>query len=283
MPAAIATLGLALIARNEEEHLPHLLGSIEGAFDQVALVDCGSRDRTVEVFEEWAQAQGLPLGYKLGHLEWRDDFAAARNAADELLETDWLCSADCDEHFVGVGGLREIMKCDPRGLRGYRIPSQYRIERGECVSWCAPLRLLPRGVARWMGRTMEGRFVPTAQTVFLPADAVKTVHHASAFDLHVSRIRDQGILNRWLSEEPSNPLALAIATRFAFDTQAPPPRLHAYLHRYLAAHLRSRPCDERRRAEQLAQAPMLSLLADQAVAPLIGWNREVAHEVACAR
>jgi hypothetical protein len=32
---------------------------------------------------------GLPLGYAGESFEWIDDFAAARNASDSLLHTDW--------------------------------------------------------------------------------------------------------------------------------------------------------------------------------------------------
>lgn len=82
---AAPTVGLALIAKDEEEALPGLLASVEGAFDQVALLDTGSTDRTVEVFEEWSAAEKVRQpGFisTLGHFEWCDDFAAARNAAD---------------------------------------------------------------------------------------------------------------------------------------------------------------------------------------------------------
>jgi hypothetical protein len=95
------TLGLALIAKNEESTLPHLLASTDGAFDQIALLDTGSTDRTVEVFEKWAKTQSN-TNCRVGHFEWRDDFAAARNAADELLDTDWLCTADCDDEIIGA-------------------------------------------------------------------------------------------------------------------------------------------------------------------------------------
>src|SRR4051812_44803777 len=102
------TIGLALIARDEEETLPNLLASCNGAFDQVVLVDTGSTDRTVELFELWASAEHArnpDFTHKVGHFEWIDDFAAARNATDELLETEWIAVSDCDDVLIGASFL----------------------------------------------------------------------------------------------------------------------------------------------------------------------------------
>ena len=78
------SVGLALIVRDEEKVLPTLLRSIEGCFDQVACLDTGSKDRTIEVFETWARAEhdrhpgfsGISAEGK-----WNDDFSSARRAA----------------------------------------------------------------------------------------------------------------------------------------------------------------------------------------------------------
>jgi hypothetical protein len=77
------TVGLALIAKDEEDVLPALLDSIDGAFDQVML-DTGSSDATKEIFETWCSTQALRIGWTLEDFQWVDDFAVARNAADEL-------------------------------------------------------------------------------------------------------------------------------------------------------------------------------------------------------
>jgi glycosyltransferase involved in cell wall biosynthesis len=79
-----------LIVKDEEHSLPRVLASIRGAFDRVVLVDTGSTDGTVAVFEEWALAERC--SYEIGRFEWRDDFAAARRHADALLDG---CSTRC--------------------------------------------------------------------------------------------------------------------------------------------------------------------------------------------
>ena len=40
---------LTVIVRDEEHNLPDCLGSVAGLFDQVVVLDTGSRDRTREV------------------------------------------------------------------------------------------------------------------------------------------------------------------------------------------------------------------------------------------
>ena len=89
------TIGLALIARNEEHGLPRLLDSITGAFDEIALVDTGSTDDTVAIFEAWCECAGQNA--VIDHFEWVDDFSAARNHSQSLLSTDWIAWADADD------------------------------------------------------------------------------------------------------------------------------------------------------------------------------------------
>jgi hypothetical protein len=63
------TVGLAVVARDEEDNLPYLLASVEGAFDQIVLVDTGSEDqrlrsapRTSEVgFDPRTGRVGVPV------------------------------------------------------------------------------------------------------------------------------------------------------------------------------------------------------------------------------
>jgi glycosyltransferase involved in cell wall biosynthesis len=111
------TVGLALIVKNERETLPGLLESIAGAFDQVVLVDTGSKDGTWDVFKDWArETLGPddtlhPRGFetwKVAKFEWVDDFAAARTFADSLLDTDWTCWADADDVLRGADRLRGL-------------------------------------------------------------------------------------------------------------------------------------------------------------------------------
>jgi len=195
------SLGLAIIARDEADRLPHLLASVSGAFDQVALLDTGSTDRTVEVFDGWADAERLPLGRRVASFEWRDDFAAARTAADELLDTDWLCWADCDETANHATALR--------GLVGSLPPEAVGVVCGidPCGDgrWLPRLRIARRGRGEWTGRVHEllGIDGPAAQ---VPPPLCGWVHRRTDWD--ESDERDRRILSRWLEDEPTNERAL---------------------------------------------------------------------------
>lgn len=145
-----STLGLSVIARDEEATLPHLLVSIEGAFDQVALLDTGSVDSTVSIFEEWAETQ-RGTDCKLGRFEWCDDFAAARNAANALLTTDWLAWADCDDTIRGARWLRQVASEQPDEAVSISFPWYY------CGGWTRRERIQRRGFERWIGRVHEGQ------------------------------------------------------------------------------------------------------------------------------
>jgi glycosyltransferase involved in cell wall biosynthesis len=74
---------LTAIVRDEESNLPRCLESVRGLFDEIVVVDTGSRDRTIEIARSF--------GARVFDFVWVDDFAAARNAA--------LARATCDYAF----------------------------------------------------------------------------------------------------------------------------------------------------------------------------------------
>jgi Glycosyl transferase family 2 len=216
----VSTIGLALIAKDEGECLPRLLSSIEGSFDQVALLDTGSSDRTVEIFEEWAEVEKVRQpGFvsTLGHFEWCDDFAAARNAADDALETDWLFTLDGDDEVVGARGLRANLSRLLAGIWAVRILYEYIHDSNELPKSEARMRAVRRGViGPWCGRVDESRWVPEERCIGAPA-SVKVVHGASVAEIERSRRRDDEIVNRWLAASPGDPLVLASAAGRAFN------------------------------------------------------------------
>lgn len=80
-------LSAAVIVKNEEEHLPRLLKSIVGKFDEIVVVDTGSTDRTIEI------AKGF--GCKVFTIEW-SGFADARNYAISKCSGEWIWHFDAD-------------------------------------------------------------------------------------------------------------------------------------------------------------------------------------------
>jgi hypothetical protein len=102
----MARVSLCMIARDEEELLPGCLSSVEGAVDEIVLVDTGSRDRTV--------ALAAAAGAKVLHRPWDDDFAAPRNLAAANATGDWLLQLDADERLAPGQG-RTLRKAVRKG------------------------------------------------------------------------------------------------------------------------------------------------------------------------
>lgn len=78
-----------MIVKNEEAHLGHCLASVQGLVDEMVIIDTGSTDRTVEIAKSF--------GAKLGHFDWINDFAAARNESLKHCTGDWVLVLDADE------------------------------------------------------------------------------------------------------------------------------------------------------------------------------------------
>ncbi|MEK4371845.1 tetratricopeptide repeat-containing glycosyltransferase family 2 protein [Paenibacillus sp. FSL R5-0473] len=82
-------ISLCMIVKDEEELLPHCLASVQGAVDEIIVVDTGSSDRSAEIAQQYG---ALVVGF-----EWCEDFAAARNAGLEHASGDWILFLDADE------------------------------------------------------------------------------------------------------------------------------------------------------------------------------------------
>jgi len=78
-----------MIVRDEAEVLPVTLASLRAPADELVVVDTGSRDATREIARR--------AGARVLEEPWRDDFAAARNAALSAARGRWCLMLDADE------------------------------------------------------------------------------------------------------------------------------------------------------------------------------------------
>ncbi len=78
-----------MIVRDEAAMLPAFFESVEGLWDELVVVDTGSKDETVSMCEA--------AGAKMVHFPWIDDFSAARNAGLEVATGEWILFLDADE------------------------------------------------------------------------------------------------------------------------------------------------------------------------------------------
>lgn len=241
-------IGLALIARDEEQTLPTLLDSAAGAFDRVVLMDTGSTDRTAEIFREWARAENAAnpdFTWDVGHFTWIDDFAAARNAADGLLVrgpvegvplgeplVDWTCWADCDDQLVGAANLRALAAQAPDHLAAHMADYEYaHDERGNCICLLRRERLVRTSFAgRWEGRVHEAQIV-TGPGQLIDPQIARWVHRKPP-TVEQSSGRNVRILSAWEQDEPENARVLAyLGTENLArgDMEAAEPFFHRYL------------------------------------------------------
>jgi len=86
------TLSLAMIVRDEEESLPRCLKSVEGVFDEIIIVDSGSKDKTKEI--------ATSFGSKIYDFVWIEDFSAARNFAFSKATCQFVMWLDADDEVL---------------------------------------------------------------------------------------------------------------------------------------------------------------------------------------
>jgi tetratricopeptide (TPR) repeat protein len=145
----LTRLALVMIARDEARSIVRALASVKPYVDRMIVLDTGSLDDT-KVLAEAAGAEVFDFA-------WRDDFAAARNAALAHSDAAWNLILDADEWIeAGAEALGpEVLPAGAGGFLGLvRVSNEMGegAEGGAARSWIA--RVLPRGV-RYEGRIHE--------------------------------------------------------------------------------------------------------------------------------
>lgn len=83
------SISLCMIVKDEEQFLDSCLKSVKPYFNDIVVVDTGSKDRTKDISSE--------NGARVFDFEWCDDFSAARNFAASQAYHDWIFVIDADE------------------------------------------------------------------------------------------------------------------------------------------------------------------------------------------
>jgi glycosyltransferase involved in cell wall biosynthesis len=142
-----AKVALTMIVRDEQINLPKSLESVRGLFDEVVVVDTGSKDRTVEI--------ACSFGAKVSNFAWIDDFAAARNAALAQATGDYAFWLDADDLIepceweklesllarlrTGTDARAYVVRCacDPGPMAPAAIPSWTTSGSSRCATMSA--------------------------------------------------------------------------------------------------------------------------------------------------
>lgn len=121
-------ISLCMIVKDEEEQLPDFLEKTRELWDELCVVDTGSKDRTKQII--------LDSGGVLDEMKWENDFAAARNKSLRLAQRDWIVYLDPDEHICPelVKDLRDVTQIKDAGaatfiMRDYWPSGHHREKR----------------------------------------------------------------------------------------------------------------------------------------------------------
>ncbi|MBH1998317.1 MAG: glycosyltransferase family 2 protein [Sphingomonadaceae bacterium] len=202
MPASPPTIAATLIVRNEARCIVRCLESVRPWVDYMVVLDTGSTDDTMSL--------ALQCGAQVHHLDWPDDFSAARNHVLALSNADWNLVIDADEWIASGGEALRAWCAGPARLGALCIHSSFDMADTATApstlpatrSWIA--RLLPRGV-RYEGRIHEQPVSP------LPVERTDLhLDHDGYRDAQAEAKRDRNrpMLLADLSDDPENPYIL---------------------------------------------------------------------------
>lgn len=183
-----------LIVRNEERSLSRCLRSLSGVVDRLVVLDTGSNDSTVEI----ARAHGAVVG----HFDWCDDFAAARNAALDLADADWNLVVDADEWLIdGHEALSARVAGGDVAVGTVRVRSSSLADGVPVSTTTVSERFLPRGV-RFHGAIHE-----QARHVLAVHDLDVTLGHDGyePAQAEQKRGRNERLLREALTRDSCNP------------------------------------------------------------------------------
>jgi glycosyltransferase involved in cell wall biosynthesis len=211
-----AKVSLIMIVRDEENNLPHCLESVRGLFDEIIVVDTGSKDRTKEI------AKGF--GARVIDFVWIDDFSAARNLALANATGDYVLWLDADDviepqHKDKLADVLTSLGTDK--WEAYVLRCICDIEGGGGQLAVDHPRLFPRlDSIRWTGRVHE-QIIPAlhhAQISMVWTDVV--IRHTGYADATIheqKRQRNFILLSRELAEKPNDPFIYYYLGTLAFE------------------------------------------------------------------
>ncbi len=150
-------ISACVIAKDEEKNLPRLLNSLKGKFDEVILVDTGSKDKTVEIAKSF--------GCKVFLHKW-NGFADARNRAVKEATGDWLWHFDADFELEENEFRKALLflKGVPRFVDGFFIGVRNLDFKGDVRTVSSHVFIHRKGI-KWKGKVHESPMVKSAASL----------------------------------------------------------------------------------------------------------------------
>lgn len=146
-------LSVAVITKNEEDRIGHLLESVTFA-DEIVVIDSGSTDKTLDICRTY--------GARIFHQDWLG-YVGQKQRALELTTGDWILSLDADEVIPDTTRMEIItaLFTNPCHASGFSFPrlSRYLNRWIRHGGWFPDrkVRMVRRGLGRWVGDTLHER------------------------------------------------------------------------------------------------------------------------------
>ena len=199
-----ATLSVCMIVRDEEQNLADCLESVRPSADQIVVVDTGSTDATVEV--------ALAHGAEVHRIEWRDDFAAARNESLRHARCRWILWLDADDRIAPeqVERLRLLKTAPPDRAFGLLVSNR---APGRFDERWAQLRVFPNDPRLRFERPIHEQVAPSVDALGLPLLFVDIridhIGYATPADRVRKALRNRALIERALADHPDDPCYLS--------------------------------------------------------------------------
>jgi tetratricopeptide (TPR) repeat protein len=189
------TVALCTIVKNEERFIRKCLASVQGAVDEIVIVDTGSTDRTVQIAEE--------MGAKVYHHPWQDSFSEARNFALQFVTSEWVLQLDGDEELerADIPLLREVVKS--RQVNSLFVPILNYMPDGS-ISRLYYRRLFRTHLGHYQG-IVHNQLVVSGAT---GQAEIRIYHHGynlSPEEMAAKQARSERLLLKQMAEEPDDP------------------------------------------------------------------------------
>lgn len=163
-------VSVALIVKNGAATLPRCLAGLQGAVDEIIVVDTGSTDDTKFIAARY--------GARVFDFPWGDDFSAARQFAFDQATGDWVAWVDADDAILHAERIRPMVASAAPGTGAFWWPYIYaRDAFGNAVLKFWRERCVRNdGSFRWAGRVHEV-LVADAKWERVYSDDVVVEHH----------------------------------------------------------------------------------------------------------
>lgn len=144
-------ISLCMIVRDEEDVLARCLDSVRPLVDEIIIVDTGSQDATCSIAQPYAD--------KLLHIDWVDDFAAARNVSFSHATGDYLLWLDADDVILpaDLAEFLELKKTLPSDVDFVmmRYNTSFDAQGNPTMSYYRERLIRNDPSYRWQGRVHE--------------------------------------------------------------------------------------------------------------------------------